>query len=168
MLIDDFCDKYDISSDCIHIAKHHKKIPARVFSKFDGKRNAIDENYFVKRVEYKKKVQNFNQDFYYLLIESTTETEMAKEIKKMGGGSHRGSISYFQYALWIGSTKSILFQNVTELDIKFYKMGRRFMRNLNKEYKKGVQFDSVVRVIRPYIESPITIAEILDRRMNEA
>lgn len=66
MTIPEFNDKYNLSSPAIHIAINQGIVPKSVLYKPDNaKALYIDESWFLRRKEFKKKVFNFIHDMYY-------------------------------------------------------------------------------------------------------
>ena len=151
MLIADFAEKYEMTIANIYSQKCLGGIPKHLFKKIDKKQETINESYFIKRVEYRKKVQFFNQDIYYLLIDYYSEGQIIEAVATYYSGAKGGITGYVTNSMWACHSRSVITNSVNEREIVFYKFGKRLIRRLNKI--TGYKIDV------PYI---------LDRRMNSA
>ena len=151
MLIADFAEKYDVTKENIWCCKSLGVLPAHIFTKVSKSSKHIDENYFVKRIEYRKKVQMFNHDIYYLLREYYSECQIIEAVATYYNGASGGITGYVTNSMWACHTRSVITNSVSAREIVFYKFGKRLIRRLNK--MTGHKID---------------VAEILDRRMNLA
>lgn len=137
-----FCEAHELSENIIHAQLKRKNWIERGAVYYDnyGKLR-VNEKFFIRRIEFRKKVKLFNQDMYYFLTEHFTETELAR--------SSNTSIDYINSKLFNEDNTTILRSDISGSDWKFFRFGRKVLHSLNKRYG-----------------TKISVSYILDRRMN--
>lgn len=133
MTVTEFSDKYGIDKASLYVGINQKWLPKSILIPTDRGYNNVDEQWFLRRLKFKKDVELYCHDMYYLIMHSGLTSEM--KLAKVTGISqpwfrdglfsfHRGSITRFKVspAMW-----------------KFFRFCRRLERVLSRKY--NIQFD---------------------------
>lgn len=81
--ISEFCGTYGNSKESVFAMKCTGAIPKSAFKKISSKVTMIDENYFIRRVEFKKRITNEMHDYYFYLTRYFSEAEICRMIYKI-------------------------------------------------------------------------------------
>ena len=121
MSIASFCDLYGINEDALHQCKFNKTLPASIFKKV--KRLVyVDEKYIIRRYEFKRRIANICQDFYYYFNRYFSTSTIAYMLSKINGRSQ---------AAWHDFMSNQLFQiaDYTVLNFRVKPKMWEFFRN---------------------------------------
>lgn len=130
MLLEEFNKKYNLSDAHIHVRILEGAIPRSVLTSQQYGYLKVNENYFIRRIEFRSRVKNYIQDMYFLL------TEVASDIKlgKVFGVSN----TYFSQSIWNRYDGTILNYKINGSDWKVF----RKMRKLHRKIERlGVKFN---------------------------
>ena len=75
-----FCEKYDAVETTVRA--HIKKMPKDAVITIGNRETYIDESYFVRRREFKLRVQHESQELYYFFSEHFADLDIARVISK--------------------------------------------------------------------------------------
>lgn len=139
----DFENKYDLKEDSLHAFRAVTKKHKIAFRK-KGKINQVDECYFLRRYEFKKKVHFCAQDVYYLISEHFSDADIASFLSKTFGGTQGSYQAYFNSNLFSASIGTILSIEVPKRNFKLFRLWWQIERRIRR---RGA-----------------SIAKILDRR----
>lgn len=131
MTVNEFSAKYGICVSAIHVAIGNGSIPRDVLSKNKYDVLEVDENWFIRRIEFRNKVKLYIQDMYFMV------SDVVRNHTRMGkifGVAH----VYWNSHLWQTYTGSILTCKINGSDWKVF----RKMRGLERKIKRlGVNFN---------------------------
>ncbi len=148
MLVKLFCEKYKLSTGSIYVSVSNGVIPKSVFFRpFNSAYDHINESYFVRRKEFRRKVNLYNQDVYYYLIDFFSVQDIANVLFKLYGTPTTATRPLINERLFAVDRSSILSARVTMTEWALFKYGRLLERELSQRAGKKV-----------------TISKILDRR----
>ncbi len=139
----DFEHKYDLKEDSLHAFRAMNKKHTIAFRK-KGKSNQVDEVYFLRRHEFKKKVQLRAQDVYYLISEHFSDADIARFLSETFGGTYSSYQVYLSSNLFSASIGTILSIEVPKRNLKLFRFWWQIERRIRR---RGA-----------------SIAKILDRR----
>lgn len=92
-----FNERYELCDSAVYNAIT-AGVPKSVLSKVEAKGSlTVDEQFFIRRVDFKNKVVEFCQDYYYYLTEFFPASNIAKECVKYTGCSTVSSMSVFMH-----------------------------------------------------------------------
>ena len=81
MTISEFAKRHNCSPANIHIRRRSGSIPASAFYRMDRERALqIDEDFFYRRIEFRRRVQLYIQEFLYSMNERISTLAVAKDI----------------------------------------------------------------------------------------
>ncbi len=145
MLVSDFCEKYDLNVSNLYVAKSEGKIPDTVFYRpLNAKRNHIDERYFVRRKEFRKRVKLFNEDVYYYLTEHFSVLEITEIIQKLYGVHHNATRVFLYHRLFMTDSGSMLATTLTKPEWALFKYGRLLEQELSVKYGYKVKISEIL------------------------
>lgn len=132
MRVLDFAQKYGVSEETIWVNKSTGRIPKEVFYKPINDSQHIDESYFLRRKNFKRKIQLQNQELYYWAIESIQFAKIAKAISSLYG-CHVGSVvTYVNGNLFYIDDTSIMSTKVPDIAWMFNKYMRMLFRDIKR------------------------------------
>ena len=145
--IDTFCSKYGGNYQSITSQKSMGYYPESIF-KYNGKRELyIDENYFTRRKEFRRRIQLYNQEMYYFLIDSfTSEAHIGRVVNEMYGVNAE-TMSVFLNAKLFSTLDSMFKNKVSETEWAFNKFCRVLIRDINRRKPYDFNFESVVKIL---------------------
>jgi len=126
--------------------KKRNGIDAIAFFSDKNGRSSVDENFIIRRKNFKVKVRMFNQDTYYYLEHFLTATDIAINVSKLYSVNRKSFYDYLMNGLFRVEDESIVIYKINNFDWVFFRYGRRLRREAKKMHPN---FD---------------IEEILDRR----
>ena len=129
MQLEEFNKKYGLIDSHIFVRIGEGAIPRSVLKQQNRGYLLVDENFFIRRLEFRNKVKNYIQDMYFLL------TEVASDIKlgKVFGVAN----TYFTQSIWNRYDTTILNYKINGSDWKVF----RKMRKLHRKIERlGVKF----------------------------
>ena len=136
MRLEEFNSKYGLVDSHIFVSIGSGRIPKSVLYKPFNDYYHIDEDFFLRRIEFRNKVKNYIQDMYFLLTEVASDSKLSRVFGIVN--------TYFSQGLWNRYDNSVINYRINGTDWKFYRKLRRLHRRIER---LGVKFD---------------IAEILD------
>lgn len=152
MLVKTFCDKYNLNPSLLYVEVNNGTINKSVFFKpLNAKVNHIHESHFVRRKEFKKMVNLYNQDLYYYLSEHFSIPKIAKAVNEFTGIDESRITLLLYERLFAVDRSSILSTRVSDSEWAFFKYGKQVERDLSRF--KGEK---------------VFISDILDKRMEDA
>jgi len=135
LLIPDFNEKYGLGDDYIATLKSTGGIPKSIISGSRGN-YYIEENYFVKRKEFKRKVNLFNQDMYYYVTEHYLESEYAEAVSEYTGCSKTSIITWLARGLFSPDKTTLLNYKIPNSEWNLFKFNRMMIQRLSKYTRK--------------------------------
>ena len=123
----EFADKYDTSIENITGYSFRGSIPTHVTKKLPNGRLVIDEDFFIRRNEFKTNLVESNIQKLYQLLEGTNENRLAIELAEDMKSTYRSLVVWFNGDFFKLDNTSILHYKVTSLHWKFYRLKRRLL-----------------------------------------
>jgi len=157
MLIAQFCNKYNIDESTIYVAKGTGRIQSSAFGRDGNNLLTIDEKFFIRRYEFKRRTQLFLHDMYYFLSEHFSNSHLARKMSERYGGSVAGYSTYFSSDLFRNIDKSIISYRIEAMDYKFFKYARLILMAV-KRRSKGLSYHLAKRGVK------LDIGYLLDLR----
>lgn len=132
MLLEEFNKKYNLDNSHIHVRIGEGSFRKEdVLYKNSRERTSIREEFFLRRIEFRKKVKNYIQDMYFLLERVSNDSELAR----IFGVAN----TYFSQGLWNSyEHHSILNYKINGSDWKLFRKMRKLHRRIEQ---LGVKFD---------------------------
>lgn len=127
----DFEHKYDLGENSLNGFRARNKKHAMAF-RTKGKISQVDEFYFLRRYEFKKKVHFRAQDVYYLISEHFSDADIARFLSETFGGAQSGYQSYLGSNLFIENTGTILSIQISENHLKLFKFWWQIERRIKR------------------------------------
>ncbi len=127
----DFENKYNLKENSLNVFRTTNKKHAIAFRK-KGKTSQADEFYFLRRYEFKKRVQFCAQDVYYLVSEHFSDADIARFLSKTFGGTHESYQTYFSFNLFSRSTDTILSIQIPQTHLKLFKFWWQIERRIRR------------------------------------
>ena len=93
--VTEFSELYGNSLECIYAMKCTGSIPAHAFKRISPKVMLIDENYFIRREDFKIKTTNTMQEYYYYLVRYYSELQISKMLNNIDKSQSVASWSTF-------------------------------------------------------------------------
>lgn len=135
----DFAEKHGFSVAIIYTDKHNGKIPESAFSLNNDGHYLIDESFFSRRLDFRKRVWLEAHDNYYFLTKHSTLTDIAKILNRIDPSQSVNCwVAYMSSALFASLPTSITVFKTTELLYKFYRYTRWIIRGLFIKYGRYV------------------------------
>jgi len=129
--IDDFIENYDTNLNALYQNKHIGIIPSFVFITFKRGETFIDEEFFIRRVEFRNRVWLESHDMYFFLTKHNSRVYIAELLHKIDDSVSIDTWNSFLHTALFRSPKdSILFYQVRGLAMKFYRYARWLIRAL--------------------------------------
>lgn len=127
--VDDFAYRYEVSVSNVYVKKSEGLIAPYAFSKNSGGSVYVNEDFFLRRKEFKKKVWLQSHDMYYFLTKHLSDTAVSKLLNKIDNSiSYESWNTFLATALFSNSITSILSYQVNDLAWKFYRYARWLIR----------------------------------------
>ncbi len=145
MLISLFCEKYDLKPTNLYVFKSDGKLPAHIFYKpLNSKHMYIDENYFIRRKNFKKRVKRYNEDVYYYLTQYLSILQIVELICKLYP-IEPSSVQILLYErLFMVDRSSILSTKISKAEWVLFKYGHLLERNLSKVVGRKVTLSKIL------------------------
>lgn len=136
--ITEFCEKYDVSICSVYTRKSTGDIPKDVFKKLNKKYNFIDEEYFTRREDFKRRVDKKISEYYYYLIRYFNEIEIGRMLYEIDNTQKVSTwSSFFSFGMFAYSEDSILCTKIPQKRWAFYRYSTWIIRAAMKE--RGVK-----------------------------
>jgi len=145
ILVSDFCYTHNIAETAVSASKclgNHLSAYALI-----GGRSYVNEEYFTKRREFHNTAKMFTQDMYYLLIENSTEAEIARQA--CGHLDPEAMSVFLNSRLFSLNSKSIIDNKMSVYAWKFWKYCKteeRRLKHLDPTFDVGKSLDLVTRL----------------------
>jgi len=131
ILLEEFIEKHDVNLNVLYVNKGKNFYPDAVFLKQAKRKMLIDENFFIKRCVFKKKVWNESHDFYFFLTRHISNLQLARLLYKIDKKHSVHSWNNFLAVTLFGLRREdILSYKVEGLTMKFYRYSRWLIRAL--------------------------------------
>ena len=143
LTIDEFNQKYNLNRAHLHVAINNGTIPKEVITKVKHNYASIDEEFFVRRNNFKRKVIKYNQDMYFLLSTICSDAMIAKMI----GVSH----PFVTYNMWQLDDSSIVSYRVNGSHWKAFRFFRKVQIAIKRRF--DIEFD-----IEKILDEEVTLA----------
>lgn len=128
MTVEDFSEKHKLSRSAIFVATGNGSVPKSVlYRPMNSKLLHVDESWFLRRVDFRKKVYAYIQDMYYFHFEPNYSDY---EIAEMLGCSH----TYVMYDMWTGVDVTILRFKIPRVTWNAFRKCRLIERVRYKRY----------------------------------
>ena len=128
MSINDFSDKYKVSAGAIYVGKHNGSLSSNAF-KAQYNSLFVDEEYFIRRERFKRKVWLESHDMFYFLTKHLSILEVASMLSEFSGKKSNWS-SWMNGPLFQIDDTSIINCKVNSKAWEFYRIARWIIRRL--------------------------------------
>jgi len=126
----DFAEKHNFNVNIIYVDKHKGKIPESAFLKSKDS-FFIDESFFTKRLDFRKRLWLEAHDAYYFLTKHKSLTDIAKILNRIDPSfTYMSWVTYMSGTLFASLPSSITIFKTTELLYKFYRYTRWIIRGI--------------------------------------
>lgn len=127
MTVNEFSEKYKLSTPAIHVAINQGFIPKSVlYVPEDDNVSHVDEAWFLRRKEFNRKVTAYIQDMYFLVRKVRNESQIAKAIGV--------SLPFINHNMWMIDDRSILSTKLSPARWKAFRWFRRIERTIAKRW----------------------------------
>lgn len=127
MTVEEFSDKYNLTTPAIHVAVNQKLVPKDVlYTPVDDNVHHVREEWFIRRKNFKKKVAMYNQDMYFLVSKVKSDSWIAKEIGV--------SLPFICNAMWRTDVSSILSVKIKSSQWKAFRWFRKVEIAIARRY----------------------------------
>ena len=122
METEDFCSKYHVRYNTVYMMYKNNVIPKHVIS------NGINEDYFIRRKEFKQKITNEAHQLYYYLHKYFSDVTLTIILSRITGHSQYAWNTFLTYDLFSRDS-----DDITKFKIKgklwlFYRVSRNITR----------------------------------------
>ena len=133
----EFNDKYELHRNHVHaiITQHKKKGKTlhginHIKELGTQSRIYIDEDYFLKRNNFRARMQHHAQDNYYVLTERTKQYALAKVLSTMSKRTQATWSTFMQTQLWQtrDDKYTILSTQLSPMTVEYVKLTNRLIR----------------------------------------
>lgn len=132
MTVEDFADKYGISRSAIFVAINNGSVPKSVmYRPMNSKVLHVNEEWFTRRLEFRRRVYTFIQDMYYFHYSEYSDGFTAKQL-----GCTQ---TFLMYDLWSLTHSSIMRFKVPPVAWKAFRKARIPYRVIYK--RNNPEFD---------------------------
>jgi hypothetical protein len=124
-----FYEKYSISANTFFCHRINNKVDDRAFKKEHNQIKYIDENYFLRRLEFKNKIQLIIESYYFVLERYFNESSIAHLLHIVDGSTSECNYrAFLQKNLFALSEQSLTDTKITKQKWKFFRIVRGFLR----------------------------------------
>ena len=135
----DFAEKYNVGIGIVYTDRHKGKLPESIFYKSSNRKHFIDESFFIRRLDFRKRLWLEAHDNFYFLTKHSSLTDIAKILNRIDSSQSVNCwITYMSSALFASLPTSITVFKTTELLYKFYRYTRWIIRGLFIKYGRYV------------------------------
>ena len=126
--ISDFCEKWEVTENTIFVIRSQRLVNMDVFREIDNYIR-IDENHFIRRLEFRKKLDNIMHDYYYFFKKHLTDSDIA-ELMVMGNPntSITGWNTFLNQSLFSQRNDSILNNLIGVKKWQFFRTARKIIK----------------------------------------
>jgi len=128
--ISDFCEKWEVTENTVFVMKSHNDIDTNVIREID-KYLRIDENHYIKRLEFRKKIDNIAHDYYYFLRKVFCDSEIS-ELMMIENPDTKITQwnTFFNSALFAQRNDTIFNNTIGSKKWQFYRTAKRIIQRL--------------------------------------
>jgi len=157
--VDVFCDKFSLSYNYLSTIKVINNISDSVFKKNGSKNIYVDENYFLRRVAFKNKIQQSIECFYFVMRRHLNDNEIAYALSLADEKTSKSSWNTFvSRSLFAYTEEKITNTKITRQKWNFFKIMRGFfIRAFHKIGRKFSDNDLNVLLYRDDLKKAIGI-----------
>jgi hypothetical protein len=119
----------------IHTARATKRIQASAFNKNDDGVITVDEKFFLKRQEFKRKAFELMHDVYYYITEYFSTSHISRKMSERYGGTVSLYDTYFSSDLFRYQERNIISYRIEMMDYKFFKYARLILMAVRRRNK---------------------------------
>ncbi len=141
MIIEEFCNRYGVSTDAIFVKRYNKDVPEEAFKRISKGRLLVDEEWFKRRWKFKEKMFLANQDLYFFLEEHYSDHEISRKLHKRYGTPVRAMKEHFYKTLFRTKNESGIATGISKFTFIIYKYYRVLDRELRKS---GLSIEQVL------------------------
>lgn len=139
--VKDFTEKYETDDNLVYSYLGRFENTGFYIER-KGKPNLVDENYFIRRKNFKRFIWMRSHEYYFAMTENNTQYAIAGLLSKYMGGNKRSWNSWMSQALFSLSMldSSIADTKLPLLNWKFYRFCRAFDRinaRMEKKYDEN-------------------------------
>jgi hypothetical protein len=135
----DFIEKYDLNISSIYVQKGKKIIPESVFKKISERKLLVDESFFTRRLDFRRRLWLESHNNYFFLTKHITAWKLAKILNRVDSSLSVDSWNVFMSSrLFATLPTSITSFRTTEVLYKFYRYTRWIIRGLFIKYGRYV------------------------------
>jgi len=129
--VEDFAEIAEVTTSNIYQMKYRGDIAEGAFLR-EKDILMVDETFFYRRQDFKRKLKNFNQDAYLVIADKYKDLHIARMICEKFPEESVGSINVFLGTnLFRTESLSVMVYKVSYLHWKFFKFAREYVR-INK------------------------------------
>ena len=146
MKVTAFGEKYRVDPQTIHRGRRNGTINSSAFYIPDKEKVLhVREEFFIRRREFKKRVQMQNQDMYFYLEEFFSISDISFGIAKIYDVNANSMREYLEKDLFISPMKeSIATYRIGEREYNFMRYGRRVLRYLKMKYGQSIDIEKLL------------------------
>jgi len=127
--VEDFAEKYEIKPTSVYVFRLNNDVPDGVFVKESRYGLMVDENYFIKRDEFRKSVWLASHDMFHYFTEHIAESDLAYLLNKVDESvSINTWVSFLSTNLFRMDDSSILSFKISDNGWKFFRYVRWLIR----------------------------------------
>ena len=128
-----FSKRYGVPIGSIYSYKHyHKNHKNCGIKQLNSGKLLVDEVYFLRRDEFKKKIKLAAQENYYFLTCSITSLSLAKILSRYSSRSYYSWSVFMSVELFIANHNSIIFMRDFQKLWEFFRLTRALIRAIFK------------------------------------
>ena len=135
----EFADKYDTHTDNIYVKKHNRALPSFIFKK-DRVGLLIDEEFFVRRIKFRKKIWLKSHDNYYFITKNIPYSCLSRYLHIINPSVSIDSWNTFLAGdLFTVPPSSVTRFKVSDMLYKFYRYSRWIIQMAFRKLKIPVK-----------------------------
>jgi len=131
ILLVDFCAKHDISRTNVHVQNSLGRFDDRAIkSAGHGTYSYINEQYFVRRKQFKFYVWDTNHTMYYFLRTTMKNSDLARLLAEQTSMTATSWATWMSTTMWYTNDSSILDYKVSDNSWAFFREVRAIIRQM--------------------------------------
>ena len=145
LTIDDFCKIYNVDKNNLYVSRSQGSLPGSIFYKSNFHNiNYIHETFFLRREEFKRKVNQFNHSMFYLLTEYYSASNIAKNAALHTEGEESTLLIYLVDTMWCIDNKSMLNYKLSKTQWYLYRYNKWVANKLSKKFGKKFDLEKIL------------------------
>ncbi len=127
-----FSKRYGVTIDSVYNYKNNSKHKNNGIKKLENGGLFVDENYFLRRQNFRTKIKMMAQENYYFLTSSISSYQLAKLLSKYSGESVQGWVNFIWITLFAVDDNSIIYLKSFKKLWQFFRLTRALIRAVFK------------------------------------